>query len=208
MSKKVILYFGSFNPIHNGHLTIANYVLDRFFCSEVWYIISPHNPFKKSAELASEKDRLAMAEMAVKVWDKSIKVSDIEFEMSRPSYTINTIQRFKSLYPETDFMLMIGEDNIFTLDGWREWKEILRTVPILVYPRGDGDEEAVNNKILQLTTECDLKLDRISYLASAPLIHLSSSEVREKLSKKEEINDLTPCEVINYIKINELYESR
>lgn len=206
MSKKVVLYFGSFNPIHNGHLTIANYVLSKSFASEVWYVISPHNPFKKGSELAPEESRLAMAEMAVNLWSNQIKVSDIEFEMSRPSYTITTIIKFISTYPEIDFTLMIGEDNIYTFDSWREWKRILRRVPLLVYPRDEGDEEAVNKKILQLTGECDLKIDRIRYLSSAPLIDVSSSEIRDKLRENQSVDDLTPKEIVSYIKINRLYE--
>ncbi|MEG0499880.1 MAG: nicotinate (nicotinamide) nucleotide adenylyltransferase [Rikenellaceae bacterium] len=206
MGNKVILYFGSFNPIHNGHLSIAAYVLDRALCDEVWFIVSPQNPLKGQVDMLPESERFEMAQLAAAEWSSAIKVLDVEFTMSRPSYTIRTILRLEELYPDKNFSLLMGEDNILFFDRWRKWEEIVKHCPVLIYPRGAVQQRnVVEDKICELRQEGELKADRFIYLADAPRIHLSSTELRRQIDR---IDGLTARSVVNYIKEKKLYDRK
>ncbi len=175
------LFFGSFNPIHNGHLQIARYLLDKKWCEEVWFIVSPQNPFKQNAALADEQQRLKMVQAAV-AGDPRMRVSDIEFGMSRPSYTIHTLEALSARYPDRAFALVIGSDNLRNFHRWYRSGEIAAAYPIFVYPRTGSDSE---------TADYRLNYPNIRPVP-APLFPLSSTEIREKVQQGEDVSGLVP----------------
>lgn len=205
MNNRVILYFGSFNPVHNGHLSIANYVIENGLCDEIWFIVSPHNPLKREADLLPEEDRFEMTRLASAEWGSAIKVLDIEFSMSRPSYTIQTIKKLESLYSGKKFTLLMGEDNILYFDCWKQWQEIVRRCDVLIYPRGDVSTEIVHDKIRELRLEGEFPVSKFNYLPDAPRIDLSSTELRRL---KYEVEGKTAQSVVNYINEKKLYDSK
>jgi nicotinate-nucleotide adenylyltransferase len=131
---KIGLYFGSFNPIHVGHLIVANIMANSPDLDQVWFVVSPQNPFKKSKTLLHEFDRFDMVEKAI-ADNPKLKVSDIEFAMPKPSYTIDTLARFTEKYPNHTFKLIIGEDNLAAFPNWKNFDKILEFYGLLVYPR-------------------------------------------------------------------------
>lgn len=206
MGDRIILYFGSFNPIHNGHLSIAKYVIESGLCDEVWFIVSPQNPLKEEGDLLAEGERFTMAQLAAEEWSEAIKVLDVEFTMSRPSYTIRTILKLEELYPQKRFTLLMGEDNILFFERWRKWQEIVKHCPILIYPRGEAvQKRVVEDKIRELCTEGELKAERFNYLSDAPRINISSTELRKQINT---IDGLTARSVVNYIKEKKLYDRK
>ena len=191
-----ILYFGSFNPIHYGHIRIAEYLLENHFGAEIWLVISPLNPLKKQTELLEEQHRATMARLALEdeqITDK-VKVCDIEFNMPKPSYTANTIRKVKECYPERRCSLLIGEDNLAVFHLWKEYDYLLDTVPILTYPRiGTISENGLDEH------------PGVTFLKNAPLFEISSTEIRSLLKGTNDITPYVPLPVIDYIKRNELY---
>ena len=192
--KKIGLYPGTFNPIHNGHVTLANYFINNTELDEVWVVLTPQNPFKKNNHLIEDNYRL---EMANKIFNhlKNIKVSDIEFQLEKPNYTIDTINRLLKDYPKNQFTLLIGEDNLATFHKWKDYSKILDLVNIFVYPRIkmiDIDQEIINNA-------------RIKIL-NAPKIKVSSEEIREKMKQGNDIQGYLPKEVYKYIIEKKLYK--
>lgn len=203
MGNRVILYFGSFNPVHNGHLMIADYVLDESLCDEVWFVVSPQNPLKKATDLIDEKDRYRMASLAVREWGRAIKVLDIEFTMSKPSYSIRTIKKLQELHPDKKFSLLMGEDNILFFDCWKQWQEVVKCCDIVIYPRGDLSSIVVQDKIRELRLEGELKAEKFCFLSAAPRIAISSTMIR---SNPERAEEMTAHSVVNYIKEKNLYD--
>jgi nicotinate-nucleotide adenylyltransferase len=192
--KKIGLYPGTFNPIHNGHVTLANYFINNTELDEVWVVLTPQNPFKKNNHLIEDNYRL---EMANKIFNhlKNIKVSDIEFQLEKPNYTIDTINRLLGDYPKNQFTLLIGEDNLANFHQWKDYSKILDLVKIFVYPRIkmiDIDQEIINNA-------------RIKIL-NAPKIKVSSEEIREKMKQGNDIQGYLPKEVYKYIIEKKLYK--
>lgn len=192
--KKIGLYPGTFNPIHNGHVTLANYFINNTELDEVWVVLTPQNPFKKNNDLIEDNYRL---EMANKIFNhlKNIKVSDIEFQLEKPNYTIDTINRLLGDYPKNQFTLLIGEDNLANFHQWKDYSKILDLVNIFVYPRIkmiDIDQEIINNA-------------RIKIL-NAPKIKVSSEEIREKMKQGNDIQGYLPKEVYKYIIEKKLYK--
>ena len=163
------LYFGSFNPIHKGHTALARYIIEHGYTDEVWFVVSPNNPLKQASELADERLRYRMAELATKDM-QGIRVSDIEFDMPKPNYTISTLHRFSSRYPEHLFTLIIGSDNMAVFDRWREYESILQDYNILVYPR-TGDDIAALKK----------HYPTMQVVNGAPLLPISATEIRHAL---------------------------
>ncbi len=165
-----MLYFGSFNPIHKGHIALAEHVIREGLCDEVALIVSPRNPLKSSAELAPEIDRYEMAEVACgeSEYPTQIKPSVIEFLLERPSYTINTLRHLSENFGEgCEFMMLMGSDILPQFDRWRCYEEILENYNIYVYPRR--------------TDDITLYLDKITPLTGAPYFDYSSTEIRERL---------------------------
>lgn len=194
MKKKTLLYFGSFNPIHRGHIALAEYVVEKGLCDEVILIISPQNPHKEALELAPEFHRYEMANMACQAskYPEQIKPSVIEFMLERPSYTINTLRHLKENFGhEMSFSILMGCDLVNTLDRWREWEEILHDYPILVYPRRGHEVEKFR--------------DRITYLEEAPYCDYSSTEVRGAVERGEDTSAMLIPEVAAYIRSKGLY---
>jgi len=192
--KKIGLYPGTFNPIHNGHITLVNYFINNTELDEVWVVLTPQNPFKKSNDLIKDNYRL---EMANKVFNHliNIKVSNIEFQLEKPNYTIDTINRLLEDYPKNQFTLLIGEDNLANFHQWKDYSKILDLVNIFVYPRIkmiDIDQEIINNA-------------RIKIL-NAPKIKVSSEEIREKMKQGNDIQGYLPKEVYKYIIEKKLYK--
>ena len=128
------LFFGSFNPVHIGHMAIANYIAEYSDVSEVWFIVSPHNPLKKKETLLADRDRLYLTELAIGD-DPRFRVSDVEFKLTQPSYTVDTLAYLTDRYPSRSFTLIMGEDNLATLHKWKNAELLVKEYPIIVYPR-------------------------------------------------------------------------
>lgn len=190
--RKIGLFSGSFNPIHNGHLILANYMCEFTTLDEVWLIVTPHNPLKDRQDMLDEESRLKMAELAVDKFE-NIKASDVELHMMRPSFTINTLEKLSSDYPDYNFTLIIGADNWTYFSKWKDCETIIENYNILIYPR--------NN--YAVTIPESLK-DRVR-LVNAPLIEISSTFIRQSIRDRKNIRAFLPPEVYDYIVLNNLY---
>ncbi|MBR2400377.1 MAG: nicotinate (nicotinamide) nucleotide adenylyltransferase [Tidjanibacter sp.] len=182
------LYFGSFNPLHNGHLAVAKYVVAQGYAEEVWFVVSPQNPHKTATDLAPEQDRLEMVRRAVEGVN-GVEVCDVEFAMSKPSYTVRTIDYLRQLYPERQFAILGGGDVAATIATWREGERLMTENRILIYPRDDHDSFSAPFQML----------------AGAPRMNISSTLVRQRIADGGEWRDLVPAEVADYIKRHKLY---
>jgi nicotinate-nucleotide adenylyltransferase len=192
MEQSVALYFGSFNPVHNGHLEIAGFVLEKKLCHEVWFVISPQNPLKAQSELAPEQNRLAMLKIALQ-GKKQMKICDIEFTLPKPSYTINTLNSLLEIHPKINFSIIIGMDNLQAFRQWKSWNEILKRYQLLVYPRKNYSESEIVH-------------ENIIVMNDAPLFEVSSSMLRSMVKDRNiQLKEYLPTEVINYIKLYKLY---
>ena len=164
---KVGIYGGSFNPVHFGHVGLAKWVIEHTDLDELWLLVSPNNPLKDAKILAPEQERLAGVREAIKDIP-GLVASDFEFALPRPSYTANTLRELKKAYPQHEFTLIIGEDNVAIFDKWREYEYILENFRIFVYPRNP------NNPIIPQTEK------GVIYLKDAPLFNISSTELRQQ----------------------------
>lgn len=188
------LFFGSFNPIHVGHLIIANHFIENTDLDEVWFIVSPHNPLKEKKSLAPERHRLNMVRTAIDDNPK-LRASDIEFKLAQPSYTIDTLTVLKEKYPTKNFALIMGSDNVHSIQNWKNYKQIIEHYPIYVFERPD-------NKISEVKNLAEFKK---VILAKAPLLEISASYIRECIQNKKSIRYLVPDAVIEYIESAGLY---
>lgn len=189
---KVGLFFGSFNPIHIGHLAIANYMLEFTEIDELWMILSPHNPLKNKSNLLNEYERIKMVELAVED-DPRIKVSDIEFRLPKPSYTIDTLTYLSEKNSAKEFVLLIGSDNLVSFHKWKNYEEILKHYHLFVYPRpGAGLGNYAEHPNVKLV--------------NAPLIEISSSFIREAIRNNKNIQHFLPPKVYKYIYDNNFYK--
>lgn len=193
--KKIGLFFGSFNPIHIGHLIMGNYMADCTDLNEVWYIVSPHNPLKKKASLLADYHRLAMVKEAVEGNDR-LKASAIEFDLPQPSYTVLTLHHLKERYPHYTFVLIMGEDNLQTLHKWRNYTYILAHYSIYVYPRLQRENGSTLKK---RGGEALVDLQRVTLFKDAPLMKLSSSYIRNAVRAGNDVRYLLPDPVWNYL---------
>lgn len=178
------LFFGSFNPVHNGHLAIARYLLDQGFCREVWFVVSPQNPLKQNRDLLDENERLEIIRRAI-AGEPGMKVCDVEFGMPRPSYTWNTLRVLEKEYPEKSFALVIGGDNLRNFHLWRNYEDILRHYRVLVYPRPG--------------VEVPGDIPPSVSLVDAPLAPISSTEVREKIAAGRDVSADVPVQALSLI---------
>ena len=193
--KRVALYFGSFNPIHKGHIALAEWVVEQGLCDELIFIVSPQNPFKEQEGLAPEFSRYEMCELACKAsrYPEQIKVSAVEFVLEKPSYTINTLRYLRENFgAEMKFSVLMGADNIENFDKWREYEEILRDYPLLVYPREGYSVEKF--------------ADKITFLENAPLFDFAATNIRKMIAEGVDFRDKLSAEVANYIIQNNLYK--
>lgn len=195
---KVGLYFGSFNPVHIGHMAIAGYMTEFAGLDQVWFVVSPHNPLKKKETLLADHHRLYMSQLAIGDNDK-LKASDIEFKMPVPSYTIDTLTYLKEKYQKNEFCLVMGEDNLFTLHKWKNAADLVSKYPIYVYPRADSKKPA------------SLLFDRILSAAdihrvNAPLMEISGTFIRNGIKNGKDMSYFLPEPVWKYIKEMHFYE--
>jgi nicotinate-nucleotide adenylyltransferase len=186
-NKQVGLFFGSFNPIHVGHLTIANYLVEYSSLDEVWFVVTPHNPHKKKSSLLDNHHRIAMVDIALEYYPK-LKSSKVEFDLPQPNYTVNTLVVLEEKYPELQFCLIMGEDNLKSLHKWKNYEVILERYPIYVYPRVGSD--AVDHQFVDHP--------HITKVA-APIMELSSTFIRKGIKEGKNIRPMLPQNVWEYL---------
>jgi nicotinate-nucleotide adenylyltransferase len=191
---KIGLYFGTFNPIHIGHLIIANHMAEHSDLDQIWMVVTPHNPHKKKSTLLDDYQRLHMVYLATEDILK-IKPSDIEFKLPQPNYTVNTLAHLQEKFPKHEFSLIMGEDNLNSLHKWKNYETMLKNHEIYVYPRlnsGEINEQFVNHA----------KIHRIG----APVIELSSTFIRESIKMGKNIDPMLPHKVSEYLAHNNFYK--
>ncbi len=182
---KTGLFFGSFNPIHIGHLAIANYMVEFTDLDKVWFVISPHNPLKQKTTLLPDIQRLSMVRLAVE-YDNRFKASNIEFELPQPSYTINTLEYLKEKHPEQEFVLIMGSDGLDTFHKWKNYKELIANYQRYIYPRPETDK-----KLLQHIEN--------GMVVNAPLMEISSTFIRVSIAQGKDIRYFLPEKVWQFI---------
>jgi nicotinate-nucleotide adenylyltransferase len=186
------LFFGSFNPIHIGHLVIANYMANYTDLDEVWLVVSPHNPLKVKSGLADMYDRLEMVRLATENAPQ-LKVSDIEFKLPQPSFTVDTLAYLAEKYPGKKFALIMGEDNLLSLKKWKNYEIILENYQIYVYPRpGFETADRLNHPSIQMT--------------NTPEMEISSTFIRQAIKDGKSIQFLVPDLVIDFMDKKSLYK--
>jgi len=188
---KTGLFFGSFNPIHVGHLIIANYMANFSGLNEVWLVVSPHNPLKLKAGLANMYDRLEMARLATENAPQ-LKVSDLEFKLPQPSYTVDTLAHLRERYPNKEFVLIMGADNLVSLKKWKNYEVLLKDYHIHVYPRpGANVSEWENHPSITFT--------------DTPEMEISSTFLRKAIKDKKNVQFFTPDKVLEFIEQKNMY---
>jgi len=185
------LFFGSFNPIHVGHLIIASYMANFTSLDEVWLVVSPQNPLKNKKGLSHVYDRLEMAKLALQQADR-VKVSSIELELPKPSYTINTLIHLEEKYPERTFHLIMGADNLVSFKKWKNYEVILRNYHIFVYPRPGADIAEWKDHPAITFTE-------------TPLMEISSTFIRAAIKEKRSVQYFVPDQVLDFIESKNMY---
>ncbi len=183
--KKVALFFGSFNPIHIGHMIIASYVADNTDCDEVWFVVSPHNPLKKKKTLLEDHHRLEMVRRAIEN-DARLRASDVEFHLDQPSYTTVTLAHLKEKHPNIEFSLLMGGDNLASIHKWKNYEVILERYPIICYTRPESETAEIQ------------KQGNITVL-DAPQMNISSSHIRKQVSLGNTVKYHMPLEAWQYL---------
>jgi nicotinate-nucleotide adenylyltransferase len=182
------LFFGSFNPVHTGHLIVADYILENTAIQKVWFVVSPQNPFKKNNVL-KYSERIKMVEIATKE-NKKLKVTDIEAQLPLPSYTINTLDKLKEKYPHHKFSIIMGSDNMVAFKKWKDYKRILNNYKIYVYRRSGKNIPIRHKNIIRL---------------NSPVIEISSTEIRKLIQAKKPVKYYLPEIVYKYITSKKFY---
>ncbi len=194
---KVALFFGSFNPVHIGHLIIAEHVRQHAQVDQLWFVLSPQNPHKKQANLLDDYKRLDLLNLAVED-NPALRVSDIEFSLPKPSYTIHTLSYLKEKYPDYEFLLCMGEDNLRGLPKWKSAAEIVKNHAIIYYPReGGGNDVPLDQDLL-----AKARLIR----CEAPVMHISSSFIRKEIKEGNSCRYVLPDKVWEFIEGSSLYK--
>ena len=187
MKRKIGLYFGSFNPVHIGHLILANHLVEHSDLDEIWFVVTPQNPFKEKKTLLDNANRLEMVSLCLKEYEK-LRLCDIEFYLPQPNYTIDTLIYMEEKYPQYTFALIMGEDNLKSFTKWKNYETILKSYFIYVYPRiseGEVSELLKGN-------------EHIIYVKT-PIIEISATTIREDIALDKNVKPLLPTEVWNYI---------
>jgi len=191
---KIGLFFGSFNPIHTGHLIIASYMANYTDLDKVWLVVSPQNPLKKYVDLINTYDRLEMAKLATED-SENLSVSDVELKLPQPSYTIDTLAYLHEKYPQHEFAIIMGSDNLVTLPRWKNYKLILRDYKIYVYPRpGYENAEYASHPSVTITM--------------TPVMELSATFIRKALADKKDVRYFVPDKVLDFIDKKSLYNKK
>lgn len=191
MTKVIGIFGGSFNPVHNGHIMLAQYLAQHSHLDEVWLTLSPQNPLKISNSLLDDNHRLAMLNLAIESYPL-LKVCDIELEMPRPSYTINTLDELSRRYPDYRFNVVIGGDNWNIIDRWKDYQRIINEYGVVIYPRPGYELSSTNYSNV--------------VVVEAPLADISSTEIREAFANDKEARHLIPQKVAEYIIKHDLYK--
>lgn len=182
---KIGLFFGSFNPIHIGHLIIANYFAEETDLDQVWFVVSPQNPFKTKNSLLDERHRLYMVNLAIED-NYKLQASNIEFHLPKPSYTIDTLTYLKEKYPDHEFILIMGSDNLLSFQKWKNYEQILKSHRIYIYTRAEEDKRTY-----------DLPGD-IRFF-DVPIINISSTYIRTNISMGKSVRYLVPEKVWQHL---------
>ncbi|WP_294824014.1 nicotinate (nicotinamide) nucleotide adenylyltransferase [uncultured Flavobacterium sp.] len=191
---KVGLYFGTFNPVHTGHLIIANHMAENSDLDQVWLVVTPHNPHKKKSTLLDDHHRLQMVFLATEDYPK-LKPSDIEFKLPQPNYTVHTLAHLQEKFPSHEFSLLMGEDNLNSLHKWKNYEVILKNHDIYVYPR-------LNTETIDPDIAASARIRRVD----APVIELSSTFIRESIKDGRNIQPMLPQKVWQYVEHNLFYK--
>lgn len=194
---RVGLYFGTFNPIHVGHLVIANYMAEYTDLDEVWLVVSPHNPHKEKKTLLEDYHRLAMVKIAVE-GNAKLKASDIEFGLPKPSYTATTLAYLKEKYPNKEFALMMGEDNLRSFHKWFNYETILDQHKIYIYPRVMTIQEEAKASPIEVNPTI-LNHKNITFCNDVPVMKISSSFIRKAIGDKKDVSYLLTEKVYEYL---------
>ena len=205
---KIGLYFGTFNPIHVGHLIIANHMAEHADLDQIWMVVTPHNPLKKKNTLLDDYHRLQMVHLATEDFPK-IKPSDIEFKLSQPNYTVNTLVHLEEKYPNYEFSLIMGEDNLKSLHKWKNYEAILAHHEIYVYPRLEAKvsvEEAISSDADNLDLKILQKFGTKIHMIDAPVVEISATFIRDNIKKGKNVQPLLPAKVWEYIDHNNFYK--
>lgn len=185
------LYFGSFNPIHTGHLILAEHVLEEAKLDQIWFVVSPHNPFKQQSSLLNEYDRLHLVQLATEK-EPRFKAVDIEFKLPRPSYTIDTLQYLEEKYPTHTFTIILGSDGLQNLDKWKNAEVLMKRYTFIVYTRPG------------FPARTDLPIQ--AQFLDAPLLQISSTHIRQQIKEGRSIRYLVPDTVMDYIEESGYYK--
>jgi nicotinate-nucleotide adenylyltransferase len=191
---RIGLYFGTYNPIHVGHMIIANHMAEFADLDQIWMVVTPHNPLKKKSTLLDDHQRLEMVYLATKDFPK-IKPSDIEFKLPQPNYTVNTLVHLHEKYSNHEFSLIMGEDNLKTLHKWKNYEVLLDHYNIYVYPRISSEEG-----------NTELKSHPKIHIIDAPIVEISSTFIRNNIKEGKNIQPLLPPKVWEYIDHNNFYK--
>lgn len=193
---KIGLYFGTFNPIHVGHLIIANHMAEYSDLEQIWMVVTPHNPHKQKNTLLDDYQRLHLVNLAIEEYPK-IKATDVEFKLSQPNYTVNTLAHLKDKFPQHEFSLIMGEDNLKSLHKWKNYEYILENHAIYIYPRVSEAIEKESDSAVQNHPRIH-KID-------APIVEISSTFIRGNIKNKKNVRPLLSEKVWNYIDHNNFY---
>jgi nicotinate-nucleotide adenylyltransferase len=186
------LYFGSFNPVHHGHLIIASHIINNTELNEVWLVVSPQNPFKNSSVLLNENHRYNLVQVALE-GETRLKASNIEFKLPKPSYTVNTLAYLAEKYPAHNFTIIMGSDGFQNINKWHNAEVILKNYPILVYKRPGFD---ISDTLGAAVKELE-----------APLLQISSTHIRKLIKENKSIRYLVPDSVQQEIEKHHYYKS-
>lgn len=195
---KVLLYFGSFNPVHMGHLAIADHAALYAGVNKVWFVVSPQNPFKSLNKLAHEHDRYEMVRQAI-YGNTRLDVNDIEFRLPKPSYTSATLYMLRQNYPDYEFSLLIGQDNLPGFSKWKDYENILVNHNLVIYPR--SSPEQADNSLPEWAVPFSKKIIHLN----GPLLNISSTLLRKRIKEGKPLTYLVPEVVESYINANKLY---
>ena len=185
-TNKTGLFFGSFNPVHTGHLILANYFTEHAGLDEIWFVLTPQNPLKKRSTLLADHHRLYLLRLAVEPYEK-FKVSTVEFDLPRPNYTVVTLAHLSDIYPGKSFVLLMGQDALASLPKWKNYEQILSYNEIYVYPRRGNFDHPL------------LKHNRVKCFEKAPVVEISSSQIRSDIKEGKNVRPLLPERVFEYI---------